>query len=103
MEQAGFCRYKCRFMTMKSNKEINETHQRLIDEIENEGAVLMHINKEGLLTLVVTDDLSEEQIKVTERMLAAASPTIVLRAVLFIEVMLIKLEEYFDKMLSKIF
>ena len=85
------------------NQEDKKTLDFLKEDMEENGAVVVYITSEGDLMLVTTGELKKPQIKVAERVLTAAKPSIVLSIVLFIEISLIKLEERVLEFDAKIF
>lgn len=84
-------------------KEDKKTLDFLKEDMEENGAVVVYITSEGDLMLITTGELKKPQIKVAERVLTAAKPSIVLSIVLFIEVSLIKLEERVLEFAAKLF
>lgn len=85
------------------NQEDKKTLDFLKEDMEENGAVVVYITSEGDLMLVTTGELKKPQIKVAERVLTAAKPSIVLSIVLFIEISLIKLEERVLEFAAKLF
>ena len=84
-------------------KEDKKTLDFLKEDMEENGAVVVYITSKGDLMLITTGELKKPQIKVAERVLTAAKPSIILSIVLFIEVSLIKLEERVLEFAAKLF
>lgn len=84
------------------NQEDKKTLDFLKDDMEENGAIVVYITSEGDLMLVTTGDLKKPQIKVAERILTAAKPSIILSVVLFVEIALVKLEERALEFISKL-
>jgi hypothetical protein len=84
-------------------KENEEHYDHLVNDLKENGAVLMYIDNGGNITLLTTGDITKVQSNITERMLAAARPSLVLSLILFVEISIVKFEDKLAAFLKKLF
>ena len=85
------------------DKDRNEVQRQVIDEIKENGAILVYVNADGNVTLLTSGNITKLQSKTAERMLISVNPSIVLRIVIWMEVSFVKLEDVVSSFLRKIF
>ena len=89
---------------MKDNdKDMNEVQKQVISDIKESGAILVYINASGNITLLTSGNITKPQSKTAERMLITINPSIVLRAILWMEITFAKLEDTVSEFFRKIF
>lgn len=84
-------------------KENEEHYDYLVNDLKENGAVLMYVDNAGNITLLTTGDITKDQANIAEMMLAAARPSLVLRLILFVEINIIKIEEKVSAFFRKLF
>ena len=85
------------------HEEIEEVHNQIIKDIKESSTILIHVDKEGDITLLTAGNITKKQSKTAERMLITVSPSIILLLFLSIEVFFVKLEDTASKIFKKIF
>lgn len=84
-------------------KENEEHYDHLVNDLKENGAVLMYVDNGGNITLLTTGDITKVQSNIAERMLAAARPSLVLSLILFVEISIVKFEDKLAAFLKKLF
>ena len=92
---------------MEEDKKSSESlYEKDLEEIKENGVILMYLNHKGNITLLTSGKITKIQSKTAEKMLAACRPSLVLSVVLFIEIVIVKLEDrvsmFFDKLFRRV-
>ena len=85
------------------DKDINEVQKQVINNIEENGAILVYVNTSGDITLLTSGKITKSQSKTAERMLITINPSLILRTILWLEVTFVKLEDIVSEFFRKIF
>ena len=85
------------------DKDINEVQKQVISDIKESGAILVYVNTSGDITLLTSGKITAPQSKTAERMLITINPSLILRTVLWLEVVFVKLEGIVSEFFRKIF
>jgi len=82
---------------------IEEIQKQVINDIKENGIILICVNSKGDITLVTSGEITKPQSKVAEQMLITMDPSFVLKTILWLEATFLKLEVAVSDFLSKIF
>lgn len=85
----------------EENKKKEYDH--LINDLKDNGAMLIYLDNKGNITLLTTGDITKIQTNIAEKMLAAARPSFVLGLILFVEINIIRFEDKVSAFLRKLF
>ena len=85
------------------DKDINEVQKQVINNIEENGAILVYVNTSGDITLLTSGKITKPQSKTAERMLITINPSLILRTFLWLEIAFVKLEDTVSEFFRKIF
>lgn len=85
----------------RTDEKINEIKNNMLEDIENNSAIMFYLDSEGRMTVVSSGNLSKSQIKIAERMLSSIEPSIILAIVLKIEILIVKFQEFLYRLFAK--
>ena len=76
-----------------SNQDFEKEKERILNQIQNDSIIMFYLDSSGKMTIISSGELSKTQIKISENILSVIEPSFILTVVLFIEIILIKLQE----------
>jgi len=76
-----------------SNQDFDKEKERILNQIQNDSIIMFYLDSSGKMTIISSGELSKTQIKISENILSVIEPSFILTVVLFIEIILIKLQE----------